>query len=170
MKKILIFVFIFVSSLIMVAFAACKSDDDTFSKANVAASASSEMTNDGYGSGGDIARSNHRSKSNHRSNKAKHSSSYDLATVLIPSDARDIIEADGAITCVSKQPLNKLIAFYEDALDKIDADGQVATVILSGLDTWSWVGTYGEDSESLTISIATNPLGDGLLISIAYGS
>lgn len=89
-----------------------------------------------------------------------------LEEQLVMPDATNVVPAEGAIVYNTDSSLDDVKAFFLEAVDNLNGQGGAVDLSTEELTSWSWVGTYEE--KSLTISANTNPVGEGLLITIAY--
>ncbi|MCL1791691.1 MAG: hypothetical protein FWG40_10180 [Peptococcaceae bacterium] len=86
-----------------------------------------------------------------------------METLLTPRNATKIVTTPRSLTLNSDQSLADLVAFYEKALKKLDAE-QTSRIELKG---WYYTGRY-DSSKYITISISYIESKDHHLIVISY--
>lgn len=89
-----------------------------------------------------------------------------LSDTLVMENATDLTEVEGAITFTTTATMDEVKAFYTDAVATLGAEGTGADTDVAGVTTWAWSGTY--DGGPLVIGATANPMGEGLMVSIAY--
>lgn len=78
------------------------------------------------------------------------------------------IEDPTSYTGTSTATYEKIVSYFEGVLAEYNGDGTVTSNDTSGAEAWMWDGTGGTNGRTLSISVVTNPMGEGYQILVEF--